>query len=145
MYKNLTSIIMAGLLVLSTPVHAELTLTECPPEVGTLLTGATSGTYCVSKITMSWWSGFSWCQAIGGKFATWAETCPGVGIGGKCTNTKNATGWTSVADNCTFWRAEPDVNNITTRSWSLQKGGTPYSNPRYTSGPYNSGFPVICI
>ena len=43
-------------------------------------------TYCISNITMTWWSAFTWCQANNRTLAEWDEACPGVSVGSKCTN-----------------------------------------------------------
>ena len=83
----------------SQPTQAAL---NCPATVGDLINGVDSGTYCVSKINMTWWSAFTWCAAIGGKLATWAEACPGRSVGSSCSNLNGAGGPDKWA-----WTAEP--------------------------------------
>ena len=55
---------------------------------------------------MNWWSGFTWCEAIGGRVVSFASICPGVqtapnDVTGACPNIKGissdwgltAVGW----------------------------------------------------
>ena len=93
---------IVAMLTVTAPVHATLTLEECPPEIGSLFNGQNSGTYCVSNIGMTWWSAFTWCTGIGGKLATWAEACPGSAVGNKCANMQRGEDPAVCA-----WTAEP--------------------------------------
>ena len=72
-------------------------------------TFATDGiTFCMSNVTMNWWSAFNWCQANGQVLAHIATACPGIQAwpnanAGACswtwhsTNGVNAFAWTSMA------------------------------------------------
>ena len=58
--------------------------------------------FCVGP-KMNWWSAFTWCEAIGGKLASFANACPGAqtNSSGTCANLKGTesnwiwigTGW----------------------------------------------------
>ena len=61
---------------LSTPCWATM---NCQEEYGYPFQGTNGKSYCISKVTMNWWSAFSWCKNIGGKLATHSEACPGTG------------------------------------------------------------------
>ena len=59
--------------------------------------------FCRSGNTMNWWSGFTWCESIGGKLASFEHACPGNQTinSGTCANLKGTesnwiwigTGW----------------------------------------------------
>ena len=71
-------------LTLSAPTKA----LDCTSELGGIpFKGANNVDYCVSEITMNWFSAFSWCKAVGGKLATVDEACPGT-LFNTCTNIK---------------------------------------------------------
>ncbi len=38
--------------------------------------GTMRGGFCVSNVTMNWWSAASWCQANGSSLATIYDACP---------------------------------------------------------------------
>ena len=86
-----------------TPARAVLTEEDCPSNIGYFFNGKNSGSYCISKIeTKYWWTAFTWCTAIGGKLATWAEACPNTEVGTACPNI-NSVGPSKVW----AWTAEP--------------------------------------
>ena len=67
--KKVSTLFVAALLLCSAPVFA-----EC--EGGVEFNGRKAGTkYCVSNITMNWWSAFAWCQAQGYRLASFEEAC----------------------------------------------------------------------
>ncbi|MGN0919216.1 MAG: hypothetical protein ACI4OR_00420, partial [Alphaproteobacteria bacterium] len=52
----------------------------------------TSTTYCRSKVAMTWWAAFSWCEAQGRHLATYEEACPGqTRPSSPCRNLKGVT------------------------------------------------------
>ena len=59
--------------------------------------------FCVGENKMNWWSAFTWCDAIGGKLASFDSTCPNTQTleGVACPNMKNTLGqkrgWTNLA------------------------------------------------
>jgi hypothetical protein len=48
--------------------------------------------FCMSGKGMNWWSAFTWCEAIGGKQASFTNMCPGIQIntGQVCANLKKS-------------------------------------------------------
>ena len=52
---------------------------------------------------MNWWSGFTWCEAIGGRLVSFASICPGVqtapnNVTGACPNIKGiSSDWVLTA------------------------------------------------
>ena len=48
---------------------------ECTSDIGTLITGLDGTDYCLSKVSLNWWSAYSWCRAVGGTFATVDAVC----------------------------------------------------------------------
>ena len=103
---------LALLFSLSAKAETITTTLNCPPEVGTLFKGKNAGVFCLSKIQMTWWSAFSWCEAIGGKLPTWKEACPGYTGNGFCENVQ--------ADRETGWIASPVNEN---QSYAFNKHG----------------------
>ena len=73
-------------------------------EGGTEFQGVVNGhTYCRSKVTMSWWSAFSWCKKQGRKLASLQQLCinwDGGTATGLCHNMKGEE--TSV-----MWSSNP--------------------------------------
>ena len=58
--------------------------------------------FCAYIKWMNWWSAFTWCEAIGGKLASFTNVCPGVQImsnntTGACPNAKG------IGSNNFFW------------------------------------------
>ena len=74
MKKNIFKIAFIGGMMFASPVFA----TECANGAGTQFQGTVSGTFCISKMELNWWSAFSWCRAAGGQLASWDQACPGV-------------------------------------------------------------------
>ena len=66
MKNNLMKICCIGILLLSNPVFA-----AC--EGGDTLTASDNTVFCLSTITMNWWSAFTWCEAQGGHLASLQE------------------------------------------------------------------------
>ena len=94
MKKILLATVIA--LVTATPVMA-----AC--EGGTEVKG-----FCISDITLNWWSAANWCKANGRRLATMYEVCPGwdekVGTG-KCPVITSSIGpyaWTATANNSNY-------------------------------------------
>ena len=72
---------LVGACLIGLSVHAQ-NAPRC--EGGIETTGIQNGhTYCISQITMNWWSAHSWCRAQGRHLATMAEACNG-DIGNCC-------------------------------------------------------------
>ena len=51
--------------------------------------------FCKSGKGMNWWSAFTWCEAIGGKLASFSSICPGIQtipnkVTGACPNAKES-------------------------------------------------------
>ncbi len=69
-------------------------------EGGTL---SDDGQFCISDITLNWWSASNWCKANGRHLATMYEVCPdwdGNTGGGKCpviASSISKTAWTATA------------------------------------------------
>ena len=96
MKKILLATVMA--IVMTTSAHA-----AC--EGGTL---SDDGKFCISNITINWWSASNWCKANGRRLATMYEVCPGwdenVGTG-KCPVITSSIGpyaWTATANNSNY-------------------------------------------
>ena len=56
--------------------------------------------FCRGNNGMTWWSAFTWCEAIGGQLTSFENLCPGTQIinSGTCPNMKGSSsghGWTS--------------------------------------------------
>ena len=73
-------------------------------EGGSLITGANNHEYCVSDITMNWWSAHSWCRAQGRTLATVTQAC--AGNAGTCFNIRD--GQHQEAQQTDFWTTTPD-------------------------------------
>ena len=91
MKKILLTAVMA--IVMATSAHA-----AC--EGGTL---SDDGKFCVSNITLNWWSASNWCKANGRHLVTMYEVCPDWdGNRGKgcpvIASTLNYPSWTATAD-----------------------------------------------
>lgn len=74
-------------------------------SVGAACTGGTSFTYggityCISNVSMNWWSAFNWCQANGQVLAHIAKACPGIqawpGTACSASTAANASSWNNV-------------------------------------------------
>ena len=116
----LKKLIFITAFTLSTPL-----LAQCPPDVGTPLTGGNGNTYCISNIAMNWWSAHSWCRAIGGHLATVNEACDPVWTQGSCPNIS-----TPGAIDAWIWTATPSGNN---RAWIVNPNA--YNWGRGSSDP----------
>ena len=87
-------ILLACLVALmsTTPVYSY----EGECKGGTIVAG-----FCISNVTMNWWSAQAWCQVNGSRLATIYEMCPNWdGNGGYClelkgTGSRNA--WSATA------------------------------------------------
>ena len=60
-------------------------------------------TFCKSTATMNWWSGYAWCQAMGGYMPSLQELCPGREIvqSNSCGYTYASDTWTTTPCNST--------------------------------------------
>ena len=47
------------------------------PSDPTLTNNCNGKRFCHGEKKMNWWSAFTWCEAIGGKLASWESLCPG--------------------------------------------------------------------
>jgi len=47
------------------------------PNNTTLTNNCNGKKFCLSGFSLNWWSSFTWCESIGGKFASIEEACPG--------------------------------------------------------------------
>ena len=92
--------------------------------------GKNGKVYCVSKISMNWWSAFTWCESQGMKLGDLTDLCyvsdeekwMGATSNGACPNIVNAYSgnvfaWTSVSSGTTYARV------INPRSGSLNSFG----------------------
>ncbi|MBR4927404.1 MAG: hypothetical protein IKY98_03655 [Alphaproteobacteria bacterium] len=77
---------------------------SCAGGHGTTLTGINGTEYCVSKITMNWWSAFSWCDKTNGytQLVSIHEDCDCTGYDG-CN---------SEELNC------PNLEHLSNKSWT---------------------------
>jgi len=112
--KYLTLIILA---LVTTSTHADF-WDNCTAYGGTIITANKYGSdqgglcndpsnpnltnncngkrFCKSSNSMNWWSSFTWCEAIGGKLASFESLCPGhqTNPTGTCANLKGiSSGW----------------------------------------------------
>ncbi len=54
---------------------------ECPAGVGVPLTGNDGvSKYCMSKVSMNWWSAFAWCKSVGGEVIDITVDCVKEGL-----------------------------------------------------------------
>ena len=70
MNKNFGTIrnVLLAALVCTGAFMAQAQTTECADGMGILVTGRDNTTrYCLSKISMNWYSAFAWCDSIGGQ------------------------------------------------------------------------------
>lgn len=114
MKKLFLTAVMA--IVMATPVHA-----AC--EGGTL---SDDGQFCISDISLNWWSAANWCKANGRRLATMYEVCPdwdGNMGSGKCpviASSINTRSWTATASSGEWaFNVNPskgEVSGITFRS-----------------------------
>ena len=82
MKKTILAILMA--MMIATTAYARLE--GCTSKNGgALFQGENGQSYCLSRISMNWWSAFSWCKGVGGELVTIDDACPGTGFD-KCTN-----------------------------------------------------------
>ena len=96
MKKTILAILMA--MMMATTAYARLE--GCTSENGgVLFQGGNGQSYCISRISMNWWSAFSWCKGVGGALVTIDDACPGTGFD-KCTNIAGKTGGSA-------WLARP--------------------------------------
>ena len=61
--------------MIATALSSQAQIARCTPDIGTELVGDNGIHFCLSKITLNWWSAHSWCHAIGMKLATPTEAC----------------------------------------------------------------------
>ena len=71
----LKKFILIGLCLMALPTVAQ-NAARC--EGGSLITGANNHEYCLSDITMNWWSAHSWCRAQGRTLVTVTQACNGI-------------------------------------------------------------------
>ncbi|MBP5343808.1 MAG: hypothetical protein J6Y85_01870 [Alphaproteobacteria bacterium] len=71
--------------------------------------------FCRGGNPMNWWSAFTWCEAIGGKLASFESMCPGTQALGNavCPNLK-------VVLDTTAWTA---LGRGTDQAWSITSSG----------------------
>ena len=111
-------------------------------------------TYCVSTVTMNWWSAFAWCQAQGYHLATFEETCP------SATSLSVGDGWNSgycgdisrghnnyKVDGAWIARAWQTDNNQTTMALHLGDWNTSNTPNRATIQAANrtAKYKALCI
>ena len=93
MYKKLFILTLIGL------ISATSAYAKC--DGGTEVTGK-SGSFCVSNVSMNWWTAAAWCKANGMHLPTMYELCPswdGNTGSEKCpelSGTGNVIVWTST-------------------------------------------------
>ena len=68
-------------ITLSTSTFAATTWdeTNCSTDKG-IIVSVGGDSFCRAKNLMNWWSGFTWCQKIGGHMPSIQELCPGKNI-----------------------------------------------------------------
>ena len=120
-----------GILLLSlcatTPAFADFA-TNCTNAGGTIITANSYGndkgglcndpsnpdltkncngkSFCLGH-AMNWWSAFTWCESIGGKFASFSSMCPGTapaenGDSNACPNLKGLSSFNCVESSLGF-------------------------------------------
>jgi len=47
----------------------------CTNDIGISITGVDGSNYCISKVSLNWWSAHSWCRAVEGTFASVDDAC----------------------------------------------------------------------
>jgi len=87
MYRKLNKFVFA--IVLCAGVSCGAQVANC--DGGEIITGENNHEYCLSNITMNWWSAFSWCRANHRTLASITQACDGVfpGMWASCDNLKN--------------------------------------------------------
>jgi len=134
MNQNLEKGLCIALLCGALPVAAQMQ--QCPANVGTIIQGNTAGRFCISNIDMNWWTGFSWCRAAGGHFATVTEAC--AGFAGSCANL------TGVSDiNKSLWLATP-WKTVTAYFVNTSTGRVYEGNSAATSNGRHQKYRVLC-
>ncbi len=86
--------------------------------------GTMRGGFCVSNVSMNWWSAAAWCQANGLHLATIYDACPdwdgNVG-GGKCGRVIDSSWsgyvWTSTASGTVYAYAVNLTNGLVSTSY----------------------------
>ena len=104
--------------------------TGCANGHGDLIIGNDGvSKYCLSKVSMNWWSAFAWCDAAGGKL--WHLT--------ECDRVNNPNSWCANLEGRTlpyyFWTA--DV-------YSASHAYLKYGNG-FNTGPKTSSYSVMCV
>ena len=111
---------------------------------GTEYVGKNGHTYCVSNVTMNWWSAFNWCVSQGRHLASMDEVCNISeteywlgGVGAKaCPNTIggsiNRYAWTSLGSGTSY------AYVVHLSSGAVNDAG---GNPSTRNNPY---YVVIC-
>ena len=113
----LKKLLMIGICLITLPAMA----ITC--EEGIAFQGDDGTDMCVSKITMNWWSAFSWCRANGLRLASHAQACAGNAPASSCINVYNKTGlqgnaWTSN----THGKAQAWAVFLSSQLWSQSPG-----------------------
>ena len=82
MIKNISIISTVMMLLLSSnTVFATDTTETCANGAGIVIKGKNGAEYCLSKLTMNWWTALGWCQAIGKTPISYPDDCRCVGNG----------------------------------------------------------------
>ena len=133
MLYNLNKIIPVVLLFAGFSCGAQVA--NC--DGGTRITGQENGhEYCISKITMNWWSAHSWCRAQGRHLASVTEACNG-----------NAGGCANLRGTYNTYAPYPAIDRVWTSTPARGKYadciGTPYGSHTICERADRS-FPALC-
>ena len=113
MLKNLNHII--PMVMLATSLTSQAQIANCTADIGTEVVGNNGVHYCLSKITLNWWSAHSWCRAIGMRLASPEDACVGDFSG--CANVSGkgkVNAWLS-----TPYGADQAYHLYSTWNWAL--------------------------
>jgi len=130
-------------LAATTPAMAD----SCANGAGATVTGKDEKVYCRSKISMNWWSAFSWCESAGYTLADATvdcactnSTCSGFSFGSKEDVCMNLSGSISVPSysnhqevSSTYWTRNvyAQNNQIALAINNLGYGNTPTVHTQY--------------
>ncbi len=136
MKKSIIGLTLIFWTILTLPVWAS----SC--DGGVEVTGKNGHVYCKSKVTMNWYTAFTWCDAHGRKLASLEQMCDidetqqWAGGYNKCLNMVDSF------SGC-VWSAIPSSSS-SSAAWyvCLPEGGVNVTN-RLIAGGYNA-LPALC-
>ena len=63
------------IMTITFPIQSAVTTETCANRAGILVVGNNEIQYCMSRISMNWWTAIGWCQSIGMRPFNYSKDC----------------------------------------------------------------------